>query len=65
MEEEPTLHLILRGDAKIFSLLWDCYLHCLMMKLDKVKDPKGVIVDVEGTNCEMPYYNIEDVPDDD
>ncbi len=36
-----------------------------MMKLDKVKDPKGVIVDVEGTNCEMPYYNIEDVPDDD
>lgn len=35
------------------------------MKLDKAKDPKDVIVDVEGTNCEMPYYSIEDVLDDD
>jgi hypothetical protein len=36
-----------------------------MMKLDMVKNPKGVIVDVEGTNCEVPYYNIEYVPNDD
>jgi hypothetical protein len=36
-----------------------------MVKLDKAKDPKDVIVDVDGTNCEVPYYSIEDVPDHD
>jgi len=36
-----------------------------MVKLDKVKNPKGVIVDVEGTNCEVWYHSIEDVPNDD